>query len=824
MHAKATTLAPCACGSVIRRCFDVVAAQDASNADLAIARRNTESMSKPTTARHAGLVAAIASLVSLSALAAPLATVDRNGAYVAIEPYAPNIVRITIALDRKQAELAPGEGFIDKSNAGGWSRRTATAGDAFGSDQMTVVVLPAPVPRTPTITDKYFRSTLPPVAIRVQAPDGRVIAGMTGWDMTPVEVAGERTFRVGARFQVMPGEHYYGLGQNQEGVLDLKGRTIDCRHDYDAAAGETVCVPFMITNRGYGIVWDNASATTVSAGVNGSTHWTSDVGERVSFFVVTGATTDALVGGYAQLTGPTPLPPKPAFGLIQSKARYETQAQLLAAAEGYRQRGYPLDVMVLDWFYWTRIGELDIDPVAFPDPAAMNRTLHDRGVHTLISVWPRFERGSRYFDMLAAKGWLLHDKNGNAVDGPPLRSDPVGGLLDSTNPDAREWYWDRIRDNLGSQGFDWFWLDETEPDLSPDGRFYSIGSGDRYHNLFPLLHTSSVADGSARDRPDKRNLILCRAAYLGSQRTGCLFWSSDVQATWEALQRQVPTGLNVAASGLAYWGSDTGGWQWPRGPKALHAPLVDPSGATAMAADYADYPELFVRWFQYNSFTPTLRVHGNRPNTEIWTYGAAAETILAKFLRLRYALMPYIYSLGYGTSRTGVPFMRGLFMDFAQDPQVANLGDEYMFGPAFLVAPVTEQGQTSRRVYLPAGTAWYDWWTNERFDGGQWITAPAPIDRMPLFVRAGAIVPIGAQVQNTGVAQALSEIRVFAGADGSFTLYDDDGVTNEYRHGAGRSATLRWDDRAGALTVTGPLPSRQDADRLLRIVGVPSGR
>ncbi|HEY4082483.1 MAG TPA: glycoside hydrolase family 31 protein [Burkholderiaceae bacterium] len=770
------------------------------------------------------LVAVITSLVPLSAISAPLAAVERNGAYIAIEPHGPNIARVTISLDRKQTEFFSGDGFIDKPNSKGWSHHSDAAGDSFSSGQMTVVVPPQPWPRTPGIMQHYFAPTLPPVAVRVETPDGHLIAAMTGWDMTPVEVAGERTFRVGASFRVMPGEHYYGLGQNQEGILDLKGRTIDCRHNYGAAAGETVCVPFMITNRHYGVVWDNASPTTVSAGVNGNTHWSSEVGERVSFFVITGSTTDALIRGYAALTGPTPLPPKPAFGLIQSKARYETQAQLMAAADGYRKRGYPLDVMVLDWFYWTRIGELDIDRAAFPDPAAMNQSLHDRGVHTLISVWPRFERGSRYFDLLAAKGWLLHDRNGKAVDGPPFRSDPVGGLLDSTNPDAREWYWDRIRDNLASLGFDWFWLDETEPDLSPDGRFYSIGSGDRYHNLFPLVHTSSVADGSARDRPNKRNLILCRAAYLGSQRTGCLFWSSDVQATWEALRRQVPTGLNVAASGLAYWGSDTGGWQWPHGPKALYAPLVNPAGATAMNADYADYPELFVRWFQYNSFTPTLRVHGNRPDTEIWAYGAAAEPILAKFLRLRYALMPYLYSLGYSTSQSGVPFMRALFMDFPEDPQVANLGDEYMFGPAFLVAPVTEQGQTSRRVYLPAGTAWYDWWTNERFAGGQWITAPAPIDRLPLFVRAGAIVPLGVAVSNTGEAQPLSEIRVFPGADGSFSLYDDDGLTNEYRQGLGRSATLRWDDHTGRLSSSGPLPTGQDVGKLLKIVGAPDAK
>ncbi|MGN6376408.1 MAG: glycoside hydrolase family 31 protein, partial [Sphingomonas sp.] len=580
----------------------------------------------------------------------------------------------------------------------------------------------------------------------------------------------------------------------------------------------TVCVPYMVTNKHYAILWDNPSDTTVSPGLNNRTQWTSEVGERVSFFVVTGPTTDDLYAGYARLTGKTPLPPKAAFGLIQSKARYESQQELMSIAEGYRSRGLPLDAMVLDWFYWTRMGQLDIDHPYFPDPAAMNAKLHDMGLHSIVSVWPRFEKESRYYNLLAQRGWFLHDKDGSVVDGLPLRSDRAGALLDSTNPDAREWYWDKIRDNIASQGFDWFWLDETEPDLVPDGHWFSIGSGDRYHNVYPLLHTEAVADGSARDRPDKRNMILCRAAYLGTQRNGCLFWSSDVSSTWDALKRQVPTGLDFTATGLAYWGSDTGGWQWPSGPKAERPLLVDPAGDEAAGADYPDYPELFVRWFEYNSFTPTLRIHGQRPATAIWQYGKAAEPILAKFLRLRYALIPYIYALGHRTYETGAPFMRALFMDFPNDPNVANLGDEYMFGPAFLVAPVTSQGETSRQVYLPAGSDWYDYWTDKRYTGGQTIAANAPIDQIPLFVRAGSIVPLGVQVPSTDTAQKLEAIKVYPGRDGSFTLYDDDGESNAYRKSGGRTATLRWDDAAGRLTASGKLPTGQDAASLVQVV------
>jgi alpha-D-xyloside xylohydrolase len=765
----------------------------------------------------------LTSALSAPAWADPMATVDRNGSLVAIEPYAPNIVRVTISLDRALADAPPGEGPNAKSDATGWTHRTDASGDVFTSNAVSLTVAAQPWPKAPTQMQRYFAPSLPPVSIAVRKPDGSMVAEMTGWEMSPQTVNGEKTFRVGASFAVQPNEHYYGLGQNQEGVLDLKGRTIDCRHNYDAPAGETVCVPFMVTNKGYGIVWDNASATTVSPGLSSSTHWQSNVGERVSFFVITGDTTDELYAGYAKLTGATPLPPKAAFGLIQSKARYETQAELLDIAKGYRARGLPLDVMVLDWFYWSRMGQLDIDRTYFPDPKGMNDTLKSMGMHSIISVWPRFEKESRYFNFLGTKGWLLKDKDGGVVDGLPIRSDRAGALLDSTNPDARAWFWDRIRDNIASQGFDWFWLDETEPDLVPDGNFFSIGSGDRYHNLYPLVHTTGVAEGSARDRPDFRNLILARAAYLGTQRNGALFWSSDVQANWETLHRQVPAGLGFTATGMAYWSSDTGGWQYPSGPKAEHAPLLDPAGATAMSPSYTDYPELFTRWFAYNSFTPTLRIHGQRPATALWDYGAAAEPVLAGFLKLRYTLIPYLYSLGYQTYRTGAPFMRALFMDFPNDPAVATIGDEYMFGPAFLVAPVTEQGVTSRKVYLPAGSEWYDYWTDQRYAGGQTIEAAAPIDRIPLFVRAGSIVPMGVQVPSTATKQALETIKVYPGRDASFTLYDDDGVTNDYTNGAGKkdagsSAVLRWNDAAGTLTASGPLPTRQDVKALVKVV------
>jgi alpha-D-xyloside xylohydrolase len=528
------------------------------------------------------------------------------------------------------------------------------------------------------------------------------------------------------------------------------------------------------------------------------------MGERVSFFVITGNSSDELYSGYARLTGKTPIPPKAAFGLIQSKARYDSQQEVLRVANTYRQKKYPLDVMVVDWFYWTRMGQMDINPAEFPDPDGMNKQLHDMGMQSIISIWPRYETSGRYFAELDTKGYLLKDKDGKTVDGLPFRSDRTGGLIDATNPKARQWFWEKSRDNILSHGFDYPWLDETEPDLVPDGFMYSIGSGDRYHNLFPLLHVEGVAENMRAWKPNKRVLILSRAAYLGSQRTGALFWSSDINPTWEALARQIPAGLNMTASGIALWGNDIGGWQWlPQTTTATRAPLLDPSDARDVVGQNHDYPELHTRWFQYGTFLPTLRLHGDRKQADIWSFGKEAEAIMARFDRLRYQLIPYIYSQAKFTHDTGAPFMRPLWMDFGKDPNVADIGTEYMFGPAFLVAPVTEQGQTVKDVYLPAGSDWYDFWTGEKQAGGRWIKAQAPIDRIPVYVKAGSIVPIGSDIQSTATRQAIAEVRVYPGANGEFSLYDDDGVSYDYEKGKSSLTRLRWDDAGGKLSASG---------------------
>jgi alpha-D-xyloside xylohydrolase len=404
------------------------------------------------------------------------------------------------------------------------------------------------------------------------------------------------------------------------------------------------------------------------------------------------------------------------------------------------------------------------------------------------------------------------------VDGLPY--DKAGSDIDTTNPDAAKWYWQTIHDNILSKGFDSLWADETEPDLPPNGAYYHIGPGTQYFNVYPLFHTAALYDGFRQDMPNKRALILSRDAYLGVQSKGTIVWSSDIGPTWDTLRRQIPTGLDFAASGFAYWSNDTGGWQYlPGVHHPAKPPLLDPSDARANVGGYDDYPELYTRWFQYATFLPIFRTHGSRLQNEVWSYGKQAEPILEKYLKLRYQLMPYIYSLGYKSWKTGAPFLRALPLDFPNDPNVVDLRDEYMFGPAFLVAPVVEQGATSRKVYLPAGADWYNYWTNELVKGGRTITVSAPIDTIPLFVRAGSILPLGAPVENTHQEQAIEHVRVYAGGDADFTLFSDDGTTYAYEKGGGSITKLHWSEASHQLTHDGSTAWRAPDNKIVEVIG-----
>lgn len=794
----------------------------------------------------------VAAMMAASLCGAALAqdgplVLERAGRVISLVPYAPNIVRVTMSTDKSAATAAPGYGVVAEASANGWTHEhDADGDDVFRSARMVVRVAPADLAadKLPQqmpldalnhqLREHYFgrpdNGHRPHNdALLVTTADGKMLLHMRTWTMAPesADVAQQDPIdkgfsRVSALFDSPAGEHYYGLGQQQKGWMDLRDHQIRCWHDYGAIGGEDVCVPFMVSSRGYGLVWDNPSKTTVNLGFNGQNVWSSEVGNRVSYFVIAGNTSDEIYEGYRLLTGVTHLLPRAVYGYIQSKAIYPTQEQVLDVAKGYRERKLPLDVIVVDFLNMTRQGELDLDPKRWPDPAEMNRQLHAMDIRTLLSVWPHFAPGTQFYDMLQSKGWLVHTPDGKPDSGG--FKDTIGPNIDTTNPEAARWFWDEIRDRyINRFGFDYIWLDETEPDIDPARDVFSIGSGTRFYNAYPLFHTASVYEGFRRDFGDSRRvMILARAAYLGAQRNGTVFWSSDIVSTWDMLKRSIPAGLNFTATGMPYWDTDIAGFFSPAIPAdyhAAHKPLIDGSDVRGTIGNYEDYPELFVRWFEWGAFQPVMRAHGERNHNEVWAYGKQAEPILAKYLRLRYQLLPYTYSVAYRSYQTGAPYMRALFMDFPNDPKAANIPDEYMYGPAFLVAPVTEQGATHRSVYLPAGCDWYNYWTNERLHGGQTIVADAPIDTLPLFVKAGSIVPFGSTVQSAQQHQAIASIRVYPGIDGRFTLFQDNGQTYGYEKGDDSVTQLIWDDATHQLKHEGAAAWSEPDHSVVKVVG-----
>jgi alpha-glucosidase/alpha-D-xyloside xylohydrolase len=767
----------------------------------------------------------------------------RGNATIMVEPYAPNIVRITLSLSKAGALAEPGYGFIAQPSRTGWSHKRDSAGfDLFSAAGLVVKVSPgSPPPPTfmpldatwQAILDPSGRRRTPPKnpdlrfdVVAVETPQGKTLLTLWKWSMyknppyrgnniTQAHKDIDPGYRISATFDSPSDEHYYGLGQHQMGNLDLRDQFIKCWHNHYARGGESVGVPFMLSSRGYGLIWDNASRTTIELGTNGNNIWNSEVGDGLSFFVIGGESADDIFKGYRYLTGVTHLLPKGAYGYIQSKCIYATQKQLMDVAKGYRERNLPLDVLVVDFMNFTVMGNIDLNPTRWPHPAKMNRELERMGIKTMISVWPHFATFSKYYKLLKAKGWFIQKADGSPYFG--WAGPGMGPNLDATNPEAGRWFWDTIRDHyVKKDGFSYIWLDETEPDTNIEHQFLYVGAGNRYFNVYPLFETGAVYDGFRRDfGASRRVLILARAAYLGAQRHGTLFWSSDILDTWDMLRRSVTAGLNFTASGMPYWCTDIGGFMRP--PihafyRPAHKPLISPKGDREEVGAYSDYPELFVRWFQWGAFQPVMRAHGERNHNEVWSYGKEATPILEKYLRLRYQLLPYTYSLAYKTYRTGAPYMRALWMDFPDDPNVSNISDQYMFGPAFLVAPVTQQGATRRQVYLPLGCDWYNFWTNERLHGGQIITAKAPIDTIPLYVRAGSILPLGTPILDTQQTQKIASVRVYSGADTTFTLYRDDGETYDYEHGKCSFTHLHWDDQSRQLSQTGqPAWSTADA-------------
>jgi alpha-D-xyloside xylohydrolase len=633
---------------------------------------------------------------------------------------------------------------------------------------------------------------------------GKMLATDGYRSLRPVEVNGEKTYHA----EVSMGnygshEGLYGLGQHQAGVWNYRGETVDLSQE-----NTNIAIPLLVSTSGYGIFWNNPSRSRMNNRFVHALYWSAEVADRIDYYFIYGPEMDGIIGRYRELTGEVPLFGKWAYGFWQCKNKYESQKEIEDVAAKYRAEHIPVDNIVQDWFWWITMGEMKWNP-HYPDPQAMIDTLHKEHFHLMVSIWPYFRPGAPVYDEFEKKGWFIAKTVQRSFH-------PVGqALYDATNPEARKQYWANANTALFAKGVDAWWLDTDEPEtearedniLTTNKIF--LGSGARYANVYPLFHTGGVSDGQRAASDQKRVFILSRSAYAGAQRYGVTAWSGDVLSDWITFQRQIPAGLNYAISGMPYWTTDIGGF-------ISGGNLNDPK-----------FRELFVRWFQFGAFSPIFRVHGTRypSENELWSYGADAEKILVDYDALRYRLMPYIYSEAWQVTSNHGTLMRPLVMDWREDVEAQNTGDEYLFGPAILVTPVTTEGATSRTVYLPKAT-WYDFWTGEKTEGGKRIQADAPLSKLPLYVRAGSIVPMGPTMEwTTEKAEDPIELRIYPGADGDFVLYEDENDGYAYEKGAHATIALHWDDAAKTLTLgarEGSFPGMLKG-RTFKVIVVKSG-
>ena len=556
---------------------------------------------------------------------------------------------------------------------------------------------------------------------------------LDGRELKPIQ--GTDDYALTARFEAYDDERVYGMGQYQYGRLDKKGAVLELAHRNSQAS-----VPFFVSSRGYGMLWNNPAVGRCCFGTN-LTEWTAESCKELDYWITAGDTPARLLENYTAVTGRAPMMPEYGMGYWQCKLRYRTQDEVLSVAREHKKRGYPLDVIVVDFFHWTLEGDYKFDPRCFPDPSAMVKELKDMGVETCVSVWPTVDSRSENYPAMAERGLLVRNDRGQGHQNSWIGNT---AYFDATNPEARRFVWETCKRNYyDAHGVRVFWLDEAEPEY-PNYEFdlyrHWDGPALQVANEYPACYARGFYEGlKAAGETDVISLVRC--AWAGSQRYGALTWSGDISSTWQAFREQLQAGLSMGMAGIPWWTSDIGGF--------LGGMPGDP-----------DFRELLVRWFQWACFCPVFRMHGERqpwydhddehpeyvnnvmqitggqPN-EVWSYGEDVEKILAKYLFLREKLRPYVRELMRETHETGAPVMRPLFFGFPEDAMAWSVEDAYLFGPDLLVAPVLEKGARSRRVYLPAGAEWTDAWTGESHVGGHTITVEAPLDRIPLFERNG---------------------------------------------------------------------------------------
>jgi alpha-D-xyloside xylohydrolase len=530
----------------------------------------------------------------------------------------------------------------------------------------------------------------------------------------------------------------------------------------------------------------------------------SEVADEIDYYFINGKNADEVIRGYRELTGKAPIVPKWALGYWQSRERYNNQKEIVDVVKEYRKRKIPIDNIVLDWRYWEdpKWGSHEFDKSRFPDPQGMINELHQE-LHTnlMISVWPKFNKGTENFDEMNKKGFLF------IKNVQPKRKDWVGQGYESTfydpfNAEAGKLFWNQIDVKLNALGVDAWWLDATEPDihsnLSIDARkenmsVTALGPGEKYFNAYSLLNSKSVYEGQRQSSPEKRVFILTRSAYAGQQRYGATTWSGDIVSRWSDFQDQISTGINFSLSGIPYWTMDIGGF-------SVENRYYNMTGETQV-----EWRELNTRWFQFGAFCPIFRSHGQFPYREIYNIapeGTKEYASMVFYTKLRYRLMPYLYSLAGQSFLNDYTIMRGLVMDFNHDAKAREVADQYMFGPSIMVAPVYEYKARQREVYFPSQTMWYDFYSGKKYEGGKSVTLDAPLETLPLFVKAGSIIPAGPQIQFTGekVADPIT-LYIFPGMDASFTLYEDENTNYNYEKGQYSTIVISYDEATRAVTI-----------------------
>ncbi len=537
----------------------------------------------------------------------------------------------------------------------------------------------------------------------------------------------------------------------------------------------------------------------------GSLSLTSEMGNQIDYYFIRGNSMDDVISGYRILTGKAPIMPKWALGYWQSRERYRSQNELLDVVKEYRKRNIPLDNIVLDWSYWPvdSWGSHEFDPKFFPDPSGMVDSVHKLNARIMISVWPKFYYTTEHYKEFDSRGWMYRQAVLDSVR-DWIGKGYIGSFYDAYSQGARDLFWEQIREHLFTKGFDAWWMDASEPDILSNASIEyrkklstptALGPSTKYFNTYALVNAMAIYEGQRSAEPNKRVFLLTRSGFAGLQRYSTATWSGDIGTRWEDMKAQIPAGLNFALSGIPYWTFDIGGF------------CVENRYTQAQegSEDLNEWRELNTRWFQFGSFCPLFRSHGQYPYREIFNIspaGSPAYESMVYYDKLRYRLMPYIYSLAGLTYFNDYTIMRAMVMDFGGDKAVKSIGDQYMFGPSLMVAPVYKYKARSREVYFPSSCGWYDFYTGIYILGGHQLQVDAPFEQIPLFVREGSIIPFGPEIRFTDEKPADPiTLYVYTGRNCAFTLYEDEGTNYNYEKGECSTIKFSYDESSGELTI-----------------------